>query len=67
MAFEYKVVGITDTGPGETPTASIRVLNPVDPDYETDPLSTAYDITDPNGPFQASRASLRLDIAQSIC
>jgi len=61
--FEYQVVSITDTGPGETPTASIRVLNPMDPNYAADPLSTAYDITDPNGPFQASRASLRLDIA----
>jgi len=61
--FEYEVVSITDTGPGETPTASIRVLNPMDPGYAADPLSTAYDINDPTGPFQASRARLRMDIA----
>jgi OmcA/MtrC family decaheme c-type cytochrome len=62
-AFEYKVVGITDTNPGDTPTASIQVLNPKDPNYAADPESTAYDINDPAGPFQASRARLRLDIA----
>jgi OmcA/MtrC family decaheme c-type cytochrome len=61
--FEYRVVDIINTGPGETPTASIQVLNPEDPNYAADPESTAYDINDPNGPFQASRASLRLDIA----
>jgi OmcA/MtrC family decaheme c-type cytochrome len=61
-AFEYQVVSIVDTGPGELPTATIRVLNPQDPDYANDPASTAYDINDPNGPFQASRARLRLDI-----
>jgi len=62
-AFEYKVVGIADTGPGDTPTASIQVLNPMDPNYAADPESTAYDINDPAGPFQASRARLKVDIA----
>jgi len=62
-AFEYHVVSISDTGPGDTPTASIRVLDPTHPNYAADPLSTAYDIADPAGPFQASRASLRLDVA----
>jgi len=62
-AFEYQVVSITNTGPGDTPTANIRVLNPTDPNYATDPASTAYDINDPTGPFQASRARLRLDIS----
>ena len=61
-AFEYQVVSIVDTGPGGRPTATIRVLNPLDPNYAADPASTAYDINDPNGPFQASRARLRLDI-----
>jgi len=62
-AFEYVVVGITDTGPGDTPTATIKVLNPTDPNYAADPDSTAYDINDAAGPFQASRARLRLDVA----
>ncbi len=61
--FEYQVVSVSDSGPGETPTASIRVLNPMDPGYAADPLSTAYDINDPAGPFQDGRARLRLDIA----
>jgi len=62
-AFEYQVISITNTGPGDTPTANIRVLNPTDPNYATDPASTGYDINDPTGPFQASRARLRLDIS----
>ncbi len=62
-AFEYKVVSIVDTGPGETPTATIRVQNPQDPNYAADPASTAYDINDPAGPFQTGGARLRLDIA----
>lgn len=62
-AFEYEVVSISNTGPGQTPTASIRVLNPTDADYATDPASTAYDINDPAGPFQTGSARLRLDIA----
>jgi OmcA/MtrC family decaheme c-type cytochrome len=62
-AFQYEVVSITNTGPGEAPTASIRVLDPTDPNFETDPASTAYDINDPAGPFQTAGARLRLDIA----
>jgi len=62
-AFQYEVVSITNTGPGETPTASIRVLDPTDLNFETDPASTAYDINDPAGPFQTAGARLRLDIA----
>jgi len=63
LAFEYEVVSITNTGPGQTPTASIRVLDPTDPAYATNPAGTAYDINDPAGPFQGGGASLRLDIA----
>jgi OmcA/MtrC family decaheme c-type cytochrome len=62
-AFEYDVVSVTNTAVGENPTVRIRVLNPTDPNYAADPGSTAYDINDPNGPFQASRARLRVDIA----
>lgn len=62
-AFEYKVVSVTNTAPGQMPTATVRVLNPTDPNYATDPASTAYDINDPAGPFQTSSARLILDIA----
>ncbi|MDX1508560.1 MAG: OmcA/MtrC family decaheme c-type cytochrome, partial [Woeseiaceae bacterium] len=62
-AFEYQVVSVTNSGPGQTPSATIRVLNPTDPDYAADPLSTAYDINDPTGPFQTGGARLRLDMS----
>ena len=61
-AFEYQVVGVTNSGPGQMPTVRIRVLDPTHPNYATDPASTAYDINDVAGPFQTSSASLRLDI-----
>jgi OmcA/MtrC family decaheme c-type cytochrome len=62
QAFEYQVVSVTNSAPGQIPTVSVRVLDPTHPDYATDPASTAYDINDPAGPFQAGGASLRLDI-----
>ena len=62
-AFEYQVVSITNTGPGQIPTATIRVRNPTDPNYATNPNGTAYNIADPAGPFQTASASLRLDVA----
>jgi OmcA/MtrC family decaheme c-type cytochrome len=63
QAFEYKVISITNTAPGQIPTATIRVLNPTDPSYAANPLGTAYDINDPAGPFQTASARLTLDIA----
>jgi len=62
-AFEYDVVSVSNTAPGEFPTVSVRVLNPTDPNYATDPASTAYDINDAAGPFQTSRARLRVDVS----
>ena len=61
--FEYDVVSVTNTAPGDNPTVRIRVLNPTDPNYATDPASTAYDLNDPAGPFQVGSARLRVDIA----
>jgi OmcA/MtrC family decaheme c-type cytochrome len=55
QAFQYQVVSVTNTAPGQMPTATIRVRNPQ--------TGTNYDIGDPAGPFQTSSASLRLDIA----
>lgn len=62
-AFEYEVVSVANTAAGDTPTVQIRVLNPTDPDYATDPGSTAYDLNDPAGPFQVGSSRLRVDIA----
>jgi OmcA/MtrC family decaheme c-type cytochrome len=62
-AFEYDVVSIANTTAGSTPTVQIRVLNPTDPNYATDPASTAYDLNDPNSPFQVGSSRLRVDIA----
>ena len=62
-AFEYDVVSIANTAAGATPVVQIRVLNPTDPNYATDPASTAYDLNDPNGPFQVGSSRLRVDIA----
>jgi len=56
-AFEYIIVGITDTDPGDTPTVSIRVENPLD--------GTAYDILDPTGPFAGARLRARLSWANA--
>lgn len=62
-AFEYQVVSVSNTAPGQVPTATVRVLKPTDPNYASDPASTAYDINDPAGPFQAGSSALRLDVA----
>lgn len=62
-AFEYDVVSVANTAVGDNPTVQIRVLDPTDPNYATDPDSTAYDLNDPNGPFQVGSARLRVDIA----
>jgi OmcA/MtrC family decaheme c-type cytochrome len=49
LAFEYQVVSVTNSAPGQIPTVSVRVLDPTHPDYATDPASTAYDLNDPAG------------------
>jgi len=54
QAFEYQVVSVTNTAPGQMPVATIRVRNPLN--------STNYDVADPAGPFQTGSASLRLNI-----
>jgi len=70
-AFEFDVVSATMDAAGIV-TASIRVLDPTDPNYPTDPddpdyeadkQSTAYDINDPTGPFQLGGSRLRMDVA----
>jgi OmcA/MtrC family decaheme c-type cytochrome len=54
-AFAYEVVSVTNTAPGQLPTATIRVSNPLD--------GSTYDINDPTGPFQISGSRLNLDIS----
>ncbi|MGB5626814.1 MAG: OmcA/MtrC family decaheme c-type cytochrome, partial [Woeseiaceae bacterium] len=54
-AFAYEVVSVTNTAPGQLPTATIRVSNPLD--------GTTYDINDPTGPFQIGSSRLNLDIS----
>jgi OmcA/MtrC family decaheme c-type cytochrome len=54
-AFQYEVVSVTDTAPGQVPTATIRVSNPLD--------GTTYDINDAAGPFQLGGSRLKLDIS----
>ncbi|MGI9239116.1 MAG: OmcA/MtrC family decaheme c-type cytochrome, partial [Woeseiaceae bacterium] len=54
-AFEYEVVSVSNTAPGQLPTATIRVSNPLD--------GTTYDINDPAGPFQIGSSRLNLDIS----
>jgi OmcA/MtrC family decaheme c-type cytochrome len=54
-AFEYQVVSVTNSAPGQIPIATIRVRSPL--------TGTNYDIADPTGPFQIdASASLNLDI-----
>ena len=57
--FEFELVGITNTAPGETPVVTVRVVDPTNGD-------APYDILDPNGPFNsANGARLRVNIAWS--
>ena len=57
--FEFELVGITNTAPGETPVVTIRVVDPTNGD-------APYDILDPNGPFNsANGARLRVNLAWS--
>ena len=54
-AFAYEVVSVTNTAPGQLPTATIRVSNPLN--------GTTYDINDPTGPFQINGSRLKVDIS----
>jgi OmcA/MtrC family decaheme c-type cytochrome len=54
-AFAYEVLGVSNTGPGQMPEATIRVTNPLD--------GSTYDINDPAGPFQIGSSRLNLDVS----
>jgi len=54
--FQYSVVSITNTAPGQTPTATIVVTDPTN-------NNAPYNITSATGPFQNASSALNLDIA----
>lgn len=54
-AFDYEVLSVTNAAPGQIPEATISVTNPED--------GSAYDITDPAGPFQIGSSRLNLDLS----
>jgi OmcA/MtrC family decaheme c-type cytochrome len=56
--FEYQVLQVVDTAPGQAPTVTIRVVDPTNGD-------APYDIRAAGGPFQNSAASLAVDLAWS--
>ncbi len=56
--FEFEVLRVVDSAPGQTPTVTIRVVDPTNGD-------APYDIKAAGGPFQNSAASLAVDIAWS--
>jgi OmcA/MtrC family decaheme c-type cytochrome len=56
--FEYQVLNVADTAPGQNPTVTIRVVDPTNG-------NAPYDIKAAGGPFQNSSASLVVDVAYS--
>jgi OmcA/MtrC family decaheme c-type cytochrome len=56
--FAYEILKIANTAPGQTPTVTIRVVDPTNG-------NTPYDIKAAGGPFQNSSGSLTVDIAYS--
>ena len=54
--FEYNILSVTNTAPGQLPLATIKVTDPTN-------NNAAYDITNPTGPFQQASSALNLDIA----
>jgi OmcA/MtrC family decaheme c-type cytochrome len=56
--FQYEVLNVTNSAPGQRPTVTIRVVDPTNG-------NAPYDIRAANGPFQNSSASLAVDVAYS--
>ncbi len=56
--FEYEVLQVVNTAPGQLPTVTIRVVDPTNGD-------APYDLRDAGGPFQNASASLAVDVAFS--
>ena len=56
--FQYEVLKVANTAPGQNPTVTIRVVDPTNG-------NAPYDIKAANGPFQNSSASLAVEVAFS--
>lgn len=56
--FEFEVLRVVDSAPGQMPTVTIRVVDPTNGD-------APYDIKAAGGPFQNPAASLAVDVAWS--
>ena len=56
--FQYQILSVTHTAPGQTPVATIKVVDPTNND-------APYPIGAAGGPFQQSSSALNLDLAWS--
>jgi OmcA/MtrC family decaheme c-type cytochrome len=54
--FQYKILSVTNTAPGNYPQVTLEVVDPTDG-------NAPYDIQDPSGPFQLSGSRLVVDMA----
>jgi OmcA/MtrC family decaheme c-type cytochrome len=54
--FQYRIVSVANTAPGDTPSVTIEVVDPTNGD-------APYNILDPAGPFQQSGSNLSVDMA----
>ena len=54
--FQYEIVSVTNTAPGDTPSVTIEVVDPTNG-------NAPYNIQDPTGPFQQSSSALSVDMA----
>ena len=53
--FQYKIVSVANTAPGQTPSVTLEVLDPQ--------TNSAYNILDSSGPFQQAESRLVVDMA----
>jgi OmcA/MtrC family decaheme c-type cytochrome len=56
--FKYEILGVTNTAPGQTPTVTVRVVDPTSG-------NAPYNIKAADGPFQVGSSALTVDIAYS--
>ena len=54
--FQYQIVSVANTAPGDTPSVTIEVVDPTNG-------NAPYNIQDPSGPFQQSGSALSVDMA----
>lgn len=54
--FAFKILSVTNTAPGDSPSVTLAVVNP-------DSNDAPYNILDPSGPFELSGGALSVDVA----